>query len=1147
MSSDEPVTEPVTEQVTEPVTEQVTEQVTEPVTEENEQHEPFETHAPKKKPSQFGRAQDEPEFEELRPRKQPSALGQQQPKKTPSMLQRLDLAPGDQSRADEVMPPRSPVGAMRSVSGITFRPPPPAEKKEGDAASPFTEVEVVDDGVQWHNLPLDEVFEMLKSNPDGLTTEKQAAQLEEYGLNQITPPKKTHWFIKFLLSLVVGFQLMMNVGAVLCFIVYGISAASDPDSQTLALGVMLIVVCFLTSIFQTYQEGKADKIMEELRALAADGVWVYRDGQLCYVDSAQIVPGDVVKVTAGEKVPADVRILSATDLKVNNASLTGENVDIKLGPDAKHNRLYEAKNIARSGCNFTSGNGVVLVFATGDHTFFGGIAKSTTEIERPDTLMKREVNRMIVILSILAVLLGIIFFILSMFNGFTWIQSVAFAIGIIVANVPEGLLSQLVVTLALTAKNLQKVDVLVSNLEIIETLGAITVICSDKTGTLTCNRMTVSHVVYDGEIHTTPNTPNMEDDNFKQVDTSEKFMQDLQRVITLNTDAVFIESSKVGDDVLKWDAKGDASESALVKFVQPMRDIVEMRDANKRLASIPFNSSNKWMLSINQPEDESQPVRLLVKGAPERVLAMCSTAQINGQEVPMDAGIKQHFEDLNTQLAKRGERVLAFAQLDLDKEQYTPDYAYDTDCDPPNFPTKGLCLVGYVSLIDPPRPTVKKAVDDCQRAGIKVFMVTGDHPVTALAISKSIGIVTKPTAAELEAAGEEVDDDYRGSIAVHGSEMTTFTQDDWDFVLEHDEIVFARTMPQQKQDIVGQLNQLGHVVAMTGDGVNDAPALKAANVGVAMGSGASVAKEAAQIIVMKDDFGSIVDGIRAGRLVFGTMKKVITYVLVSNTPQILPFLFFVAAKIPLGIETIVILCIDLGTDILPAIALAYEEEEDETMSKPPRGPHDHLVTPRMILVTYGTVGIFHTFASYFGFYWVFLDKGFTVSNMFGAGLGFRDDFSDLDDDRKKDFFELCLENTYYLKNANLLNPATCTTDFASFRQDVLGEAQAAFFMAIIWGQIANIFIRKTFSESIMTFDRLFKNRHVLGGIVFELCLIMMLIYIPGLNGLFMMRPLAGEYMFCTIWYIPFLILYDEIRKFFVRLDPEGCVAAVTQF
>lgn len=1098
--------------------------------EDTGKNEPFEETAPKK--SATAADAQEP-YEESAPKKTVSALGTRKARKTPS---KLALIMGT-ATGGENQPQRSPHGAIRTASGLRGS----TTVKQGDDALKAKEAELAAMSEPWHALPEQEALDKLKTSRNGIKKDELQARILEYGRNELTPAEKMHPLVKFLLSMVQGFQLMMNLGALLCFIVYGI----QPDAQTMALAIMLIVVCWLTSAFQTYQEGKADNIMEELKALTADSVWVVRDGELFEEQAKNLVPGDIVQVKAGEKVPADIRVLEATDLKVNNASLTGENVDIKLSKEPHHSELYEAKNIARSGCNFTCGHGIGLVFATGDKTFLGFIAKLTQEKETPDTLMAREIHRMVNILSAFAITLGIVFGILAGFNGFTWVQSVAFAIGIIVANVPEGLLSQLVVTLTITAEKLREYNVIVSNLEIIETLGAVTHICSDKTGTLTCNRMTASHVVYEGRIWSGPWAVDPPDNRYDAADFEEEEMKRLLRIVRLNTDAVFV--SREGDDVLKWEVKGDASENALIKFAQPSGDVHEARAANPRVCSVPFNSTNKYMVSVNDSPDASKPTEVFMKGAPERVLARCSMARIDGKEVEFTPEVREHFENLNRTLARKGERVLAFASRTLPMDKFPRGFKYDAE--EGNFPTEGLTLIGFISLVDPPRPAVPASVKACHEAGIKVYMVTGDHPETALAISRNIGLMSKLTANELREKGETVPENYRGAIAIHGTEMAAFTEEDWHRVLEYDEIVFARTMPQQKQGIVEHMQEKGWIVAMTGDGVNDAPALKAANVGVAMGSGASVAKEAAQIVVTTDDFSGIIEGIRRGRLVFDSMKKVITYVLVSNVPEILPFLFYVIAKIPLGIETIVILTIDLGTDILPAIALAWEDEESETMKKPPRGEDSHLVSFKMIIVSYVGYGIFATVASYFGFFWVLIDRGFTWDQIFGMGVSFRSDYSDLDNETRTKFYDICMHvetNAKYhehTKNPNL----DCGEDFSKYRADTLALAQAAFFIAVIWGQIMSIFVRKTFTESIFSIHRLVHNTVLLWSIVFEIALAMALIYIPGLNDVFMLKGPNATYLFCTLWYMPFLLFYEELRKLIVRTWPDSCLAWLTTY
>jgi len=993
----------------------------------------------------------------------------------------------------------------------------------------------------WHEITIQQLYQLLHTNEHGLSTAEHQKRADFYGPNAITPPKQIHWFIKFLLNLIGGFQLMLWFGAALCFVVYGINPT---DIQTLALAVVLILVVMVTTIFQSYQEGKSDQVMAALKALSPSTVFVFRDGELQNVSAESLVPGDVVKVTGGDKVPADVRVISGADLKVNNASLTGENVDIKLGTEANHKDLYEAKNVARSGCNFTSGNAICVVYATGDNTFFGQIASSMTATERPETLMKHEIHRLINIMAVVAFSLGIAFFILAFLNGYTWVEAIVFMIGIVVANVPEGLLPQMTVALTLTAQRMLTLGVLVSNLEIIETLGAVDIICSDKTGTLTCNRMSVSHVSYAKQITVTPITPIMDGDTFESFDMKNKCFQALQRIATLNTDAVFLASSADEPDVLKKETKGDASESAIIKFVEPLRSIMEYRAACRRVFSIPFNSSNKWMMAIHQQENHSEPLLAMVKGAPERVMNMCSHyLDKDGVTLhPMTPEARAEWEAINETLARRGERVLAFAHKILPKEQYPVDFPFDVDSNPPNYPTGGLTLIGLLSLIDPPRMSVKPAIQQCNSAGIKVFMVTGDHPITAHAIAKSLNLITKPTKAELIFDGVEVPDDYHEAIVIHGTEMLNFTEDDWARVLRHKEIVFARTMPQQKQDIVRELNKLGNVVAMTGDGVNDAPALKAANVGIAMGSGASVAKEAAQICLLNDDFGAIVDGIREGRLIFENLKKCIAYVLSSNVPEIVPFLLFIAMKIPLAIETICILLIDLGTDLAPAVSIAYEEPEESIMQIPPRKDTDHMVGVQMMVVAYGTIGVLQTVAAYFAYFFVFYDYGFSLSDLLGSGLQYRDHWDDLAGPRKTFFAKMCANNAdYYHPNPDVdpVDDKQCQDHFRSYRLDALKDAQTAYLVTVVWAQIANILIRKTQVASILSVERMMTNKVMIYSILLEIIIIVFLVYCPGVNTFFMLAAPSPTYASCAVWIVPVILVWDEVRKYLCRSDPNG--------
>jgi sodium/potassium-transporting ATPase subunit alpha len=587
--------------------------------------------------------------------------------------------------------------------------------------------------------------------------------------------------------------------------------------------------------------------------------------------------------------------------------------------------------------------------------------------------------------------------------------------------------------------------VLVKNLEGVETLGSTSCICSDKTGTLTQNIMTVVSVVYnckafDAECSLTPvPTYDLQNPAFKA----------LQRCATLCNNAQFNEDSKfekvessedggtasrgapipfkrervLGDGTVTvevaWKCIGDASESAMIKFVQDKKDIVQYRAENEKMQEIPFNSMNKFQVSIHKMgNSDANPHLLVMKGAPERILDRCDTVLMDGDVVPFTPALKAQAEDCQLQLSKKGMRVLGFCEKVLDKQRYPSHYTYSVD--EPNFPLgafdndynptdgtppprketeEGLCFLGLFALIDPPRPQVPPAVAKCKTAGIKVIMVTGDHPITAKAISQKVGIIWSDDeddiAEENAAKGFQQGDlgwkDPRSAaaIVVPGWTLPNQTEEDWDRILGKEQIVFARTSPTQKLIIVEHCQKRGHIVAVTGDGVNDSPALKKANIGIAMGiMGSAVSKEAADMILVDDNFASIVNGVEEGRLVFDNLKKSIAYTLTSNIPEIAPFLCYITIRTPNPLTTILILAIDLGTDMIPAISMAYEEAEADIMQRNPRNSKtDRLVTRKLIYFAYLQIGIIQAAAGFLTFVVVLNDYGFPPWILVGAGFG----------------------------------------------------------------------------------------------------------------------------------------------------------------
>lgn len=868
-------------------------------------------------------------------------------------------------------------------------------------------------GFTEHTWPVDKVYDYYGATPEGGLTGAQVLQnREKYGWNRLTPPVTTAWWIKYLEQYANVFMLLLLFGGVLCFVAYGID---QDDPTNVYLGVVLFLVVFISATFGYYTEAQASNVMEGFKKLVPKKCKALRDGNWTIIEAEELVPGDVVELNDGDQVPSDIRIVSATDMKVDNSSLTGESEAQERFPDLQIVNgkpvtvPLEAQNLCFYTTIVTAGSGRGIVIGTGDKTVMGQIAGlAATAGTEEKTQFQKEVDSFIYAISILAITIGIAFILIGVFVAkANVIDMVVFAIGIIVGTVPEGLLVTLTVSLALSAKNMYKKNVLVKSMASVENLGSTTVIASDKTGTLTQNRMTVQHGWYNGLLVTIPaarNKPQLKAVMKPGVikgeiyDPADPTFQKLQMVATLCNNSRFIvadakdETAQPLDlmkemenpefNLLGLNCTGDASESGLIKSVQLLRDVKEYNEANPKIHEIKFNSTNKWQLSIHRPEDPSAKHPILVlKGAPERVLQKCKSIMMEGEAIPLDDDWSRKYNEAYESLGAMGERVLGFAYKEM--TDVGLDYEF-TNKPEPNFTFDDLTFVGLMSLIDPPREGVPEAVEKCKRARIKVYMVTGDHPITAQAIAKQVGIIDQ----DKWDAGKAIvvkGDDIRSWMDV---EDPVARQEKWDWALDHEQIVFARVSPAHKLLIVENCQRRGENVAVTGDGVNDAPALKRANTGLAMGiSGKDVSKDAADMILMDDNFASIVNGIEEGRVIFDNLKKSIAYTLASKFPEQIPFLLYVAASFPLAITTILILSIDLGCDMFPAISLAYEPKEANIMARPPRNPlTQRLVSRRLISFSYFQIGIMQTCAGFLAFMTVLNDYGFTWPNLIGRGI-----------------------------------------------------------------------------------------------------------------------------------------------------------------
>merc|ERR1712223_1936347 len=982
-----------------------------------------------------------------------------------------------------------------------------------------------------HKVDVDVLCKRFNTNVEqGLTDAAAAAGLAQYGKNQLTPPHTTPEWIEFCQCLFSGFAMLLWFGAILCFLAYGIQASAyeEPPDDNLYLGIVLSAVVTVTGIFSYYQEAKSAKIMESFKNLVPQYAVVRRNGEKITVKAAELTLGDIVDIKFGDRVPADLRVIEARGFKVDNSSLTGESEPQTRSPEFTNENPLETRNLAFFSTNAVEGTCVGMVVNIGDNTVMGRIAGLASGLEGGQTPIAKEIEHFIHIITAVAVFLGVSFFIIAFILGYNWLDAVIFLIGIIVANVPEGLLATVTVCLTLTAKRMASKSCLVKNLEAVETLGSTSTICSDKTGTLTQNRMTVAHMWFDNKIQEADTSEDQSGSKGAAWKESSGW-KTLERVGMLCNRAEF-KTGQENVSILKREVNGDASEAAILKCTELSHgNVMDYRKKNNKVCEIPFNSTNKFQVSIHETEDKNDNRHLLVmKGAPERIVDRCSTIIVEGRELPMTEEWKAAFETAYMELGGLGERVLGFCDFMLPADKYPNGYPFDAD--DVNFPLEGLRFVGLMSMIDPPRAAVPDAVTKCRSAGIKVIMVTGDHPITAKAIARSVGIISEGTMTVEDIAArkgvdvKDVNPREARACVVHGGELKDLSEKQLDEVLMyHSEIVFARTSPQQKLIIVEGCQRMGAIVAVTGDGVNDSPALKKADIGVAMGiAGSDVSKQAADMILLDDNFASIVTGVEEGRLIFDNLKKSIAYTLTSNIPEISPFLLFILADVPLPLGTVTILCIDLGTDMVPAISMAYEQAESDIMKRPPRNPFtDKLVNERLISMAYGQIGMIQASAGLFVYFVIMAENGFWPKHL----LGIRKQWdakavNDLEDSYGQEW-------TY---GDRKILEFTCHT---------------AFFASIVVVQWADLIICKTRKNSL--FQQGMKNYMLNFGLFFETALAAFLSYTPGMDKGLRMYPLKINWWIPAIPFSILIFIYDETRKYLLRQNPGGWIEQETYY
>eukprot|EP01114_Cavostelium_apophysatum_P003849 TRINITY_DN1398_c0_g1_i3.p1 TRINITY_DN1398_c0_g1~~TRINITY_DN1398_c0_g1_i3.p1 ORF type:complete len:1025 (-),score=278.85 TRINITY_DN1398_c0_g1_i3:41-3115(-) len=943
----------------------------------------------------------------------------------------------------------------------------------------------------------------------GLTEDEAVARFNKYGPNALTPPKGTPRWLAFIREFFGLFSIMMELAGIGCFVNYAINR----KVENLFLGVVLWLVVIVSASLNYAQVHKSLKLMDSFGGMVAQKATVLRGGSQQTVDPSLMVIGDVVRIKSGDKIPADIRLIHCSEMKVDNSSLTGESDALSRAPTTSERHHLEAANIAFLGTLCVEGEGIGVVIRTGPRTMLGRTAALASRVNEEATVLQKEIQQFVKRISIVGITVGLIVLIVSLALKQPWLDSIVFGVGSIVAIVPEGL--QLTVTLALTlcASRMAKQNVLVKKLSIVETLGCTSVICSDKTGTLTQNKMSVSYVVFNRIIHTFNNLAHSAE-RFNDDDVN---FRSLIKTATLCNRATFDSSDPTGKSII-----GDASETALLKFVSQVWNAAEMQTDSPKVVEIPFNSLNKWQLSIHRSLRSSGNFTLYMKGAPERILANCTSIYDNGEVKPLDLEMRKELESILAELGGHGQRVMGFSYLPLDPTVYHNEYAFNTADH--NFPTNGLIFQGFIAMYDPPREGVADAIRICQGAGIRVVMVTGDHPYTAKAIAKEIGIITGKTPEELIAAnpGTFMEDARRNAeaVVIAGTDIPLLSQVDWDVITSKSQIVFARTSPEQKLQIVEQFQKKGEVVAVTGDGVNDSPALKQAEVGVAMGiTGSDVAKEAADIILMDDNFVTIVKAVEEGRLIFDNLKKCIAYGLSAKIPEVLPFLSFIILGLPLPLSTVLVLCIDIGTDLIPGISLAYEPPERNMMTRGPRNPRKHkLVSKKLIFFSLVQIGLIQTVSGFLSYFMTMADHGFPIGALFGSARKyFKPDAPD-----------------FYVGDRAFT---------ADQQMDALAAAQTTFFCSIIMTQFADALICKTRFLSLFQS----KSRNVMQalGIIIAIGVGIVFAFVPVFNYVLGTAPFNVTDWSLTLPFFFLILAQDELRKYIIRRNPKGKFAKYT--
>jgi len=903
-----------------------------------------------------------------------------------------------------------------------------------------------------YKLPPEKVYEKLDTSTSGLSENEADNRLKKYGLNKIEEFKKTPLIYIFLANFYHVLALLLWAASILAFI-----------SGTPQLGVAIIAVIIINAIFSFWQEYEAEKATEALKKILPTHAKVIRDGKEEKILAEKLTPGDVIVLEEGDNISADARLVESYQMKVDTSTLTGESRPVrKISkiPKKEHNYL-EMPNIVFAGTSVSSGSGKAVIISTGMNTEFNKIASMTQVVKDEPSPLQKQINRLAQIIAVVAVSMGFILFVIDIWViNLPLVLGFTFAIGLMVANVPEGLLPTVTLALAASAKKMIKKNALIKRLSSVETLGSTTIICTDKTGTLTKNEMTVRKIWIPYEVIDVTGTGYDPEGEFlhEGQKISHKEFKELELVVrtaAFCNDAKLIETEKSTD---KYKIIGDPTEASLLVAARKINfNLEEELKRMPRIEELPFDSDRKSMSSIHQKKNKKVAY---VKGAPKKIISLCNQISVENTVWEFTSDEKDEVIKIHDEMASDGLRILAMAYKELpnDFKDYDP-YVVETD----------MIFTGMMAMHDPPRHEIRQAVEKCHQAGIRIIMITGDYGLTARAIAKEVGIISGDC------------------TIIKGKKLDEMTDSEVvEIIKSKGNVIFARAVPEHKMRVASILEEEEEIVAMTGDGVNDAPALRKADIGVAMGiTGTDVAKEASDMVLTDDNFATIVSAIKEGRTIYENIRKFITYIFAHETAEILPFVLMVVLKIPLPITVMQILAIDLGTDTLPALALGMGPSESDVMKRPPRSHEERLLNLPVIFRGYVYLGSIEALLVISGYFWVLFSGGW----QWGDNLLFTDPL--------------------YLKATTMV------------------------FVGIVCAQIGNLLACQTTRMSSFKLG-LFKNKWILRGILFEIVVILAIVYIPYLQNIFGTTSLGINDWLYVITFIPIMLFADELRKYWIR-------------